>query len=109
MNEPRECIEISKRFFEALDMIKAQKRIRGMQTFTRQYGENYWNFNTMRKEGARIKQEWLTYLVRDYDVSANWLLTGRGDMFTKKIIPNKKYAYNQRNKSNEDYNDSDKT
>lgn len=91
MNEPRECIEITNRFFRALDMIKAQKRIRGMQTFTRLYGENYWNFHTCHKEGLRIKQEWLTYLVRDFDVSAVWLLTGNGNMFTKTIIPKDKY------------------
>lgn len=93
MNEPRECIEITKRFFEALDMLKTQKRIRGMKTFTREYGENYWNFYTCRKEGLRIKQEWLTYLVRDYDVSAQWLLTGKGGMFTKTIQPNTKFQY----------------
>lgn len=92
MNEPRECLEITNRFFQALDTIKAQKRIRGMQTFTRLYGENYWNFHTCRKEGLRIKQEWLTYLVRDYDVSAEWLLTGRGGMFTKDIVPRAKFT-----------------
>lgn len=91
MNEPRECLEVTKRFFEALDMIKAQKRIRGLQTFTRMYNENYWNFNTVKKTGSRIKQEWLTYLVRDFDVSATWLLTGAGAMFTREVIPNKKF------------------
>lgn len=91
MNEPRECLDITRRFFEALDMIKAQKRIRGMQTFTREYGENYWNFHTCRKDGLRIKQEWLTYLVRDFDVSAEWLLTGRGGMFKKDIKPLSKF------------------
>lgn len=91
MNEPQECLDITRRFFEALDMIKEQKRIRGLQTFTREYGENYWNVHTAKKEGLRIKQEWLTYLVRDYDVSAKWLLTGRGRMFSKKIIPRSKF------------------
>ena len=86
MNEPQECKDITKRFFEALDMVKAQKRIRGLQTFTRQYGENYWNFHTTKKEGLRIKQEWLTY-----DVSALWLLTGNGNMFLKEIKPLPKY------------------
>lgn len=92
MNEPDECLEVTKRFFEALDMLREQKRMRGMQTFTRQYGENYWNFTTSRKEGKRIKQEWLTYLVRDYDVSAKWLLTGEGSVFTKTIRPREKFV-----------------
>ncbi len=93
MNEPKECTDITRRFFEALDMIKAQKRIRGLQTFTREYGVNYWNFCSIRKECNRIKQEWLTYLVRDYDVSATWLLTGRGGMFTKGITTREKFSY----------------
>lgn len=104
MNEPRECIEITKRFFEALDMLKEQKRIRGMQTFTREYGENYWNFQTCRKDGLRIKQEWLTYLVRDYDVSAKWLLTGVGGMFTKEIEPRPKFKRKSPKKTTDDSN-----
>lgn len=108
MNEPLECLEITRRFFEALDMIKAQKRIRGMQTFTREYGINYWNFCTARKEGQRIKQEWLTYIVRDYDVSADWLLTGKGGMFSKKIIPRSRFKRNSP-KQKTFNNDTDKT
>lgn len=82
MNEPKECIDITKRFFQVLDELKEMKRIRGMKTFTRTYGENYGNFHTCRKNTSRIKQEWLTYLVRDFNVSPTWLLTGNGKMFT---------------------------
>lgn len=83
MNEPKECTEITQRFFQALAELKSLKRIRGFKTFSRTYGENHWNFTTCRKNMTRIKQEWLTYLVQDFDVSPQWLLTGKGPMFKK--------------------------
>ena len=106
MNEPQECIDITGRFFEALEMIKDQKRIRGMKTFADLYGENQRTFWVIRKECKRIKQEWLTYLVRDFNVSALWLLTGKGKMFTKEIVPREKYVRSP-NKKKPD-NDTDK-
>ena len=106
MNEPQECLDITSRFFEALDLIKAQKRIRGLKTFTTRYDENYWNMHTIKKSGLRIKQEWLTYLVRDYDVSSEWLLTGKGKIFSKEIIPREKFKRNspKQNTFNDDTN-----
>lgn len=83
MNEPRECTEITTRFFEALDIIISQKRLRGLQTFCKLYDINTWNFKTTRKEGKRIKQEWLTFISRDFGVSPSWLLLGTGGMFLK--------------------------
>lgn len=78
-----EGIAITKRFFEALDMLKAQKRIRGLLTFTKAHDINYWNINTVRNqpEVSVLKTEWLVYLTQDYNVSAEWLLTGKGGMF----------------------------
>lgn len=78
--------KVIKRFFEAIYALKAAGRIRGKQTFTNQYEINRWNFNTLEKEPERdiFQTAWLTYLVRDYGVSAKWLLTGIGDMFTNK-------------------------
>lgn len=107
MNEPLECIEITRRFFDALEMIKSYKIIRGLLSFTKKYNENYWNFYTIKKEGTRIKQEWLTYLVRDFNVSPLWLLTGKGPVFTKEIVPRKKYMRASPKKKT--VNDTDKT
>lgn len=78
-----EGIAITKRFFEALEMLKAQKRIRGLLTFTKAHDINYWNINTVRNqpEVSVLKPEWLVYLIQDYNVSAEWLLTGKGGMF----------------------------
>lgn len=76
-------LAITKRFFLAVDVLIGQRQIRGMKTFTDLYGINYWNFSSLRKEPARrmLKPEWLTYLVSDFGVNADWLLTGVGSMF----------------------------
>ncbi len=72
------------RFFEALYYLKEQKVIRGKQTFTRQFGINRWNMNTLEKDHSRdiFQPAWLTYLVEEYDISAKWLLTGKGDIMS---------------------------
>lgn len=78
--------KIIARFFKALYELKARKEIRGKQTFTAKYGINRWNLNTLEKNLASdiFQVAWLTYLVRDYGVSAQWLLTGQGEIFTAK-------------------------
>lgn len=76
--------KIIARFFQALYFLKAQHRIRGKQTFTRKFGINRWNMNTLEKDLARdiFQPAWLTYLVEEYNISADWLLTGRGDIIS---------------------------
>ena len=75
--------QIVLRFFEALNRLKEDKVIRGKKTFTERYGINRWNMNTLEKEPDRdiFQVAWLTYLVRDYNVSPKWLLTGEGEFY----------------------------
>ncbi len=77
---------IVSRFFQALQRLKADRKIRGKQTFTRKYNINRWNMNTLEKDHTRdiFQPAWLTYLVEGYGVSAQWLLTGKGDFYEKK-------------------------
>lgn len=79
-----EGIAITNRFFEAIDMLKAQKQMRGLLTFTKAHDINYWNINTVRNqpEASVLKPEWINFLVSDYNISPAWIITGRGNMFT---------------------------
>lgn len=85
MNISPDGIAVTKRFFEAIDMLKAQKVIRGLQTFTRAYDINRWNMNTVKAqpEVSVLKTEWIVFLVRDYGVSADWILLGKEPMFRR--------------------------
>ena len=78
--------KIVRRFFQALYYLKEQGKIRGKQTFTRDHDINRWNLNSLEKDPSRdiFQPAWLTYLVIDYGVSAQWLLTGRGEILTQK-------------------------
>lgn len=77
--------EITKRFFEAIDLLKRMRIIRGLQTFTNKYNINRWNLISVKKNPTSnmLKTEYLSYLVLDYGISADWLLTGRGEMMNE--------------------------
>ncbi|OFY44096.1 MAG: hypothetical protein A2X18_07455 [Bacteroidetes bacterium GWF2_40_14] len=83
MNISQTAVEINNRFFLAVQTLKDQKEIRGLQTLTREWQINRWNLISVRDEPSKrvIKVEYLTYLVRDYKINAEWLLTGFGKMF----------------------------
>lgn len=75
--------ELVARFFDALERLKADKVIHGIQTFTRRYGINRWNLLRLRDEKTSgvMRPVWLVYLVRDYKVNPHWLLLGEGDFY----------------------------
>ena len=83
MKISKEGIAITKRFFEAVDMLKAQSRIRGLKTFTRKHNITRTNIANVRKTPDRsvLKPEWIYYLVYDYGVSLEWIIFGEGSMF----------------------------
>lgn len=78
-----ENAKIVQRFFKVIYMLIDNNDLRGKQTFTNRYGINRWNLNTLEKEPDRgiFQPIWLTFLVRDYGVNSEWLLTGEGDVF----------------------------
>lgn len=85
MKITKEGEEITLRFFESLEFLKHDGKIRGIKTFTRKHNINYWNILTLKKEPSKrfLKCEYLAYLVEDYGISADWLLTGRGNILLK--------------------------
>lgn len=72
---------VAQRFYTALRMLISRRALRGVQTFTDRYGINRWNLLTTEKNlvSDMFQVAWMTYLVRDFGVSAEWLLTGVGE------------------------------
>lgn len=71
------------RFFESLDSLKEKGVISGSTAFAEKHGIDRRNLYQLRKTPTRgiFKTWWLTLLVEDYNISAIWLLTGKGDMY----------------------------
>lgn len=84
MDQNHTRMEIIKRFYEAFDAVMAMGKFRGVQTFCNMYDIDKRNFYAQRKDLSRgwFKVSWLQPLVMEYGVSADWLVTGRGKMFT---------------------------
>lgn len=78
-----ESIAVVGRFFWALNGLKDRGIIRGKATFAKKYAINRRHMWLLEREPWRgiFKPSWLTWIVRDYGVSAEWLLTGHGEIF----------------------------
>lgn len=81
---------IQNRFFEALDQLKNDKKIEGIKPFCAKYGLVGNNYIAIKNKSLNpdlkssrkfISIDAIYYLVKDYKVSADWLLTGKGKPF----------------------------
>lgn len=73
---------IKNRFFEAIDMLVQQNKLKGLKTFADIYELNSSNLFQIKAYGNRnVKVEWLFYLSRDFNISEKWLISGKGNMF----------------------------
>ncbi|QDK80802.1 hypothetical protein EXU85_20205 [Spirosoma sp. KCTC 42546] len=77
---------INKRFFQAIDELVSRRVLRGKISFATKYELNPGNFYQLRKKPVNEFQLcYLTWLVRDFGVSSQWLLTGEGEMFSRRF------------------------
>lgn len=80
---PQVSIDICNRFFEAVDALRIKKLIRGTGTLARLWGTSTFSMKWSKNhpDKKRIKVEYIYYIVRDFNVSLEWLFFGKGDMF----------------------------
>lgn len=83
MNISREGVEITTRFFQALDMLRQEKRLRGVQAFANNHGFSTWHLQMLKseKESRVLKPEYITTLCREYGISLEWIMFGNGKTF----------------------------
>lgn len=88
--------QISERVFLAIDALIQSGRLSNLQEFCTRYGISLRLAYFQRNEPARriLRPSWLTYLVRDYGVSADWLLLGEGFMLRDPALRDEKRAKN---------------
>ena len=81
---------VQKRFFDAIDTLIFQGDLAGLQTFCTEHGLHRAKYSNLRtatrspEHDARYKfidLDAIVYLVRDYKISCEWLLLGRGGVF----------------------------
>lgn len=77
--------DIIERFFLALDRLKDEKVVRGLNTICVMYHINRRNLIQMRNDidGHRgiLNPSWLSNLANDFKVSPTWLLLGEGSFY----------------------------
>lgn len=86
LNIPNRALEISGRFFKAIEVLRDERKIRGLQTFTKLHGINYGNMNSLKHnlDKRTFRVEYLSYLAEDFGISCEWLLLGYGPMFIRR-------------------------
>ena len=76
--------QITARFFEAAAVLVSQKKLRGVQTLAKEMGIDGSRLRLLRAkpETYVLKPEWIHYVATTYWLSADWRITGRGEMFS---------------------------
>lgn len=77
--------KITERFFEVIEILKSTKVIRGQATLSRELGVENSSMYKLKNQPEiyTLKPEYIRHLCMKYGVSASWIITGGGKMFTK--------------------------
>lgn len=67
---------VNRRFFQAIEALVSLGRLSALESFCKEAGLSASRYKSIQIEA-------LYYLVAKYSVSSDWLLTGRGNMFSK--------------------------
>lgn len=75
--------DIVARFIKAIDTLYINGDISTIRSFERECKMAHNALFRLRKDNSRhlMRPAWLAHLVEHYEVSADWLLLGRGRMF----------------------------
>lgn len=80
-----DTIAIISRFFAAIDALIAMKKLKAKGTYCRLYGIDKSNFYAQKRDYNKgfFQVSWLVPLVKDFNISSDWILQGKGEMFRK--------------------------
>jgi len=78
-------VKIVERFFEVIYDLKKRRQIGGKTTIARDLGINRRNFWQLEQDKTRdiLRIGWISHLITKYSVSAEWIMTGQGDMYVE--------------------------
>jgi hypothetical protein len=76
---------ITLRYFKALDLLIKQGAYKSNYAFCKEYGFNRGAMHNVYNDPYKRRMEvtWIAPLVEHHNFNANWLFTGKGDMFFK--------------------------
>lgn len=79
---PQISLDINSRFFQAVDYLVETRQIKGLKTLSDKWGVSRFSLTWSKNhpEEKRLKLEYIYYIVRDYNISLNWLFLGEGNM-----------------------------
>jgi len=81
-----ESIDISRRFFEVQKLLITRDDIKSVRAFCRDFSINPGTYYLLKdkSENNQVPLSALVKMIKESKVSAHWLMTGEGDMFSSK-------------------------